>query len=638
MRFIVFCFLMLVIVTGSVLAGELFMAPFTVKKGDIVELNYEYDDRFEPGEDLYAVLYIFDGNSANPIAQQVKLDFNPEENSYKAKHKIPDDAVFALIKIGNGFVFDTQNGLMWDFCVYNDKGYPVRNSKLMEGLSYSGNLPDNCLRDADFALFSKYLEEELAYYKDNTAAAVGLLTLRFDQRILDYETFDSEISKIISNKLNKNDELAVRAVVRSMRVINKTDDAQKLADEYIQKHPKSEMAEEHHLSALAKESTFAGFSDQAIQFLKNYPMSSSYERVLSILMSAYLQQEQFGEFVSILEKLSDVPATIYSQLAFALTESDKYLPALSKDARFAEAMKLMEKSMIEALQLKKNRKPAHFAEIEWNVSRQGMKAQIYLAYGQMYLSKNDDKNALDYLEKAYDILHEQSSPDLYENLAYLYIENGTDSLAYDICSDAVSATKTTDEILKMHKQLFLKLNSDADDTKYQNTLNSLLLDAKESRLDKLNYELINSNIDLGTIQAIDGTVIDLDFVKGKVIVLAFWSTWCGPCVESVGAVQELYSEFKDYENVIIAPVNIWEDAEGRMDAINEFLETTKYNIPVYLSKNDELPRKLSLTGLPYFVYIGTDGKLKFKDVGFPGQTMFLNIAQDKIDYILSTED
>src|SRR5436190_1317967 len=48
-----------------------------------------------------------------------------------------------------------------------------------------------------------------------------------------------------------------------------------------------------------------------------------------------------------------------------------------------------------------------------------------------------------------------------------------------------------------------------------------------------------------------GSAIDLNALKGKVVLIDFWATWCGPCVAAIPHVEELYEKYKDKGLVVI---------------------------------------------------------------------------------------
>ena len=54
-----------------------------------------------------------------------------------------------------------------------------------------------------------------------------------------------------------------------------------------------------------------------------------------------------------------------------------------------------------------------------------------------------------------------------------------------------------------------------------------------------------------TLRDLEGKPVDGQSLKGKVVVLAFWATWCGPCVKELPQIEKLHREFKDKGVVVL---------------------------------------------------------------------------------------
>jgi peroxiredoxin len=111
---------------------------------------------------------------------------------------------------------------------------------------------------------------------------------------------------------------------------------------------------------------------------------------------------------------------------------------------------------------------------------------------------------------------------------------------------------------------------------------------------------------------LDDKPIDLASHVGKdVILLDFWATWCGPCVQAMPEVDGVAEKFAD-RGLVFYAVNVAEDAE----TITEFLKTSKLEVPVAMDADGKITESYGVEGIPQTVLIGKDGKVQVVHVGF----------------------
>ncbi|HTB84182.1 MAG TPA: TlpA disulfide reductase family protein [Candidatus Sulfotelmatobacter sp.] len=104
-----------------------------------------------------------------------------------------------------------------------------------------------------------------------------------------------------------------------------------------------------------------------------------------------------------------------------------------------------------------------------------------------------------------------------------------------------------------------------------------------------------------------------DSLAGKVVVIDFWASWCGPCKESFPAMNELQKKYSDKGLVIIA-VNEDEEASDMKD----FLKDNPANFTVVRDAGQKLVAVAGIGTMPSSFVFGPDGKIKFTHAGFHG--------------------
>ncbi len=111
-----------------------------------------------------------------------------------------------------------------------------------------------------------------------------------------------------------------------------------------------------------------------------------------------------------------------------------------------------------------------------------------------------------------------------------------------------------------------------------------------------------------SLQTPEGETVTLKGLRGKVVILDFWATWCGPCKQGMPAIQKLHEEYKN-RPVAVYGINTFE----RGDPV-KFMKTIGYTYGLLL-KGDQTARLYGVGGIPTYYVIGPDGKVLLVEAG-----------------------
>ena len=106
---------------------------------------------------------------------------------------------------------------------------------------------------------------------------------------------------------------------------------------------------------------------------------------------------------------------------------------------------------------------------------------------------------------------------------------------------------------------------------------------------------------------VNGQEWDFETLKGNVVVVNFWATWCPPCVAEMPAFEKLYQDYK--ENAVFLFV-----ANDDKSKVEYFMDKNQYSHPVYYQLT-EAPKELLSNSLPTTYIINKEGEIVVHKTG-----------------------
>ncbi len=114
-----------------------------------------------------------------------------------------------------------------------------------------------------------------------------------------------------------------------------------------------------------------------------------------------------------------------------------------------------------------------------------------------------------------------------------------------------------------------------------------------------------------TVTDASGRALSLSELKGSVVFINFWATWCAPCKEEVPSIQALYSRFKDDKEFRMVTVLYRDTYDNAMT----YLKENNYELPVWLDRREKGAKAYGVTGVPETYIISKKGILREKVIG-----------------------
>ena len=121
-----------------------------------------------------------------------------------------------------------------------------------------------------------------------------------------------------------------------------------------------------------------------------------------------------------------------------------------------------------------------------------------------------------------------------------------------------------------------------------------------------------------TLKDMNGVDVKLEAFKGKVVVVNFWATWCGPCKAEIPDLVSLQAQYKD--DLVVLGISVDDKAEDMKPYAAEYKIT--YPLLVGNGRQDVQDAFGPLYGVPVSVIVGRDGKIAKKHSGIASREQF----------------
>lgn len=235
----------------------------------------------------------------------------------------------------------------------------------------------------------------------------------------------------------------------------------------------------------------------------------------------------------------------------------------------------------------------------------------YNTYGWVKYKQGEADTATKLMEKAVGYYKDAKRTDkeVWERLAMLYEKQGQQQ--------------------EKIKELYLDILVEQEDTLIENKLLALYIKEGNKEEDFNNYlktqiikkiSLIKLNEPAPdfTINDIAGQRIRLSDLRGKVVVLKFWATWCGPCKREIPELNNMVDEFKDNDKVVFIGIS-----NEKKETLEKFLKEIEFKYRICYD-GEEASRSYKVNAIPVHIIIDSGGNIQYKHIGMTDAILLKN--------------
>ena len=260
------------------------------------------------------------------------------------------------------------------------------------------------------------------------------------------------------------------------------------------------------------------------------------------------------------------------------------------------------------------KKPARYSTKTWDKVRAGLYARNADVYAQVLYKMGQYKKGLAFAKDAAIAINKGKSASSNKTYAILAEKALPEKQYKKELEQFVIDAKTTPEINEILKRLYVKQKgSDAGFDEYWASLqnanyNKFLAELSKSKL--------NTAAPSFALYDLNGKKVGLEELKGKVVVLDFWATWCAPCIASFPAMQKVIDKYKTDPDVKFLFVDTWEKGDNKKKKVSDFVSTKKLSFHVLLDDENTVVADYKVTGIPTKFVIDKNGVIRFRSEDF----------------------
>ena len=619
---LVLTFFSLMLFSSIAIGQSLSVLPEKPSGGEPVTFSYDKTGTtLEEITDIKAIAYIF-GEKGFPNAKAVPLIVKNGKYTGVIPTTDATKSVFILFSDESGELTDNNT----------DKGYKVKmysadKSKVVKGAykslaSAHGSYGSLIGLSRDQEKGVKYSQKELKYYPESkfeSAFMRGYANLA--ERAKD-EAALTEVKSVLEELLKKRGATEEERTLTYWlsKTIKDEEGAEAIAKKLRKRYNRGELIRYEDEQAFYKERDLVKKEELFQRYEGRHKKAEGADKILanmSYRMASGLgNKKEWDKFQLYFDRVTDPNRKASLLNNFAWNLSGAGLEREAEDIDRAKNLSEQSLNLIKAelKDLEANR-PSYLTEDQWKKRLKGSYYMYADTYALTLYKAGEEEEALEYQEKVCDKASYVSG-DMYERLALFMEKVKGPEAAEKLLVEKIRSNNATETMKKQHKRLFLANNSLED--AYGKYLEGLEKEASVKFKEELVAKMIDEEAPDFKLVDLAGKPVSLEDMKGKVVILDFWATWCGPCKASFPGMQKMVDQHKDNDQVVFLFIDTWESVKEKEKVVKEFIEKNKYSFQVLMDTKDEVVAKYKVEGIPTKFVLDGEGKIRFKSVGFVG--------------------
>lgn len=411
------------------------------------------------------------------------------------------------------------------------------------------------------------------------------------------------------------------SAIRQYEFLQAMDKSNALKEKIRATFPKGAFVQQERRGTVANQVDLATRETMIEEFAKEFPPQNDADRrnldaLRSTLAMKWFENKDMEKFRWAAASLtSSARASLYNNVAWNLGEKGEELGwarLLSQEATEWARMEVTAASQP---------KPGNLTQKQWLAERKNQYATYADTYAYLLDKTNESAQAAELQTKAVEI-SEGKNEEMNERLCqYLERANAPDFRAR--LEIFLAQGHATAKMKEQFKRVFLANNN--NEKAYAEYVAGLDKKAKANKIRELKESMVELPAPAFSLSNLKGETVSLEALRGKVVVVDFWATWCGPCKASFPGMQQAQNQYKNDPSVAFVFVDSWErvPTDQKAKAAGDFIASKNYDFNVLLDLDDRVVSAFGVSGIPTKFIVDKTGTIRFKAVGYSGSAEVL---------------
>lgn len=530
---------------------------------------------------------------------------------------------FIIYKFESSSEVDDNNGLLWNTIIVDREGRPIERALECRALAYTGFASDSSYRLLrDIGSARQDIQEELKFHPQSVSAWDLYFGLERLNKLGISIEMAQQIDSVMDGFAAAPTEASAPRIARWYTTLGRRDKLVKFEDAWLAAHPEGNYATYVRFSR----ARFIKSAPDMVNAMRNLVLSTARDTgwaatvVRDWLFTYFVQMSMGPQADSVLQAVTNAPTAYSDRVARAYLESGKGLARAHE--LIVAAIAQEEKSPTWAtspsvtMRERDRRQKMLAASFETTAGKLdeslGRPDSAAMHYSRaLFASRVSDTAAIQGLLRTLKIL---PHIDQFAGMMPLFgAAAANDSTLWPHIDTIYKRLSRTQQTLHQIKAMAAQMKSGQRESEFCRRIVREVAPSFKARL-------------------LDGGYVSSDSLRGKVVVIDFWGTWCQPCRVTMPQFDNAFQQYKNNKDVVFLAIDTHEliaNADTLDNVIRRFLDDreispTRLTVPVALDSANEIATAFDIRFFPTFVIIDRSGVLRVKQYSVADE----NVASD----------